>query len=183
MLAIHTAPDAFTPAECDRIVALAVAAPASDARLVGQVRDHNLRRADLVWVDELTETGWIMDRLIDVVRVANRTVYGFDLTEFAESPQIARYAAEREGHFDWHSDIGEGVLAIRRKLTLVVQLSDPGTYLGGALELRPGVQTVTARIDRGAATLFPSYLLHRVAPVTDGIRHSLTVWAHGPAFR
>jgi PKHD-type hydroxylase len=183
MLAIHTTPEAFSAADCDRIIALAEAAPASDARLVGQVRDHNLRRADLVWIDDVPETGWIMDRLIDVVRDANRVVYGFDLTEFAESPQIARYAAERAGHFDWHSDIGDGQLAARRKLTLVVQLTSPEDYVGGVLELRPGVQIVTAGTGRGTATLFPSYMLHRVTPVTGGIRHSLTVWAHGPAFR
>ena len=45
------------------------------------------------------------------------------------------------------------------------------------------ILTVTAGIARGTATLFPSYMLHRVTPVTEGIRHSLTVWAHGPAFR
>jgi len=36
---------------------------------------------------------------------------------------------------------------------------------------------------RGTATLFPSYLLHRVTPVTQGERFSLTIWAHGPQFR
>ena len=36
---------------------------------------------------------------------------------------------------------------------------------------------------RGSATLFPSYLLHRVTPVEAGERHSMTIWAHGPAFR
>lgn len=46
---------------------------------------------------------------------------GFDLTDFLESPQVARYGAEGEGHFDWHSDIGAGQVAAKRKLTIVVQ--------------------------------------------------------------
>ena len=183
MIAVHTVPDAFSPVECDRLVRMAAEAPSQDARLVGRARDHNLRRADLVWVDDLPDTGWVMDRLIDVVRVANRALFDFDLTEFAESPQIARYGAEREGHFDWHADIGDGKLAARRKVTLVVQLSEPGDYRGGALEVMPSGHAIEADRSRGAATLFPAFALHRVTPVTEGARLSLTVWAHGPAFR
>ena len=115
--------------------------------------------------------------------MANRDVYGFDLTEFAESPQVARYGAEREGHFSWHADIGDGRLAARRKLTMVVQLSDSADYAGGALEIMPSAQAVSAARERGSATLFPSFLLHRVTPVTEGERYSLTTWAHGPRFR
>ena len=96
---------------------------------------------------------------------------------------MARYGAEREGHFAWHADIGDGPLAARRKLTMVVQLSDGAGYEGGALEVMPSAQEVVASRGRGSATLFPSFLLHRVTPVTGGERHSLTTWAHGPAFR
>jgi PKHD-type hydroxylase len=42
---------------------------------------------------------------------------------------------------------------------------------------------LTANKSRGTVTMFPSYLLHRVTPVTSGERYSLTIWAHGPAFR
>jgi len=180
---IHTVTAAFTLAECAAIVAAASGHSAQDARLVGQMRDHNLRRADLVWLDDVPGTGWVMDRIIDVVRSANRDAFGFDLTEFAESPQVARYGAEREGHFDWHADIGDAMLARKRKLTFVVQLSPADAYDGGALEVMPSANVATAKRTQGSATLFGSYLLHRVTPVTRGARHSLTVWAHGPAFR
>ncbi|SEP78432.1 2OG-Fe(II) oxygenase [Thalassovita taeanensis] len=183
MIAVHSIPDAFSVEECARIVAVANGTPAREARLLRQARDHNLRRAELVWLDEVPETGWVMDRIIDLVRVANRATFGFDLSEFAESPQVARYGAEREGHFDWHSDVGEGLLAGKRKLTMVVQLTQPEAYEGGGLEVQPSAHITTADRTLGCATLFPSYLLHRVTPVTDGVRHSLTIWAHGPAFR
>lgn len=183
MIAVHGVRDAFSGAECARILDVVAEAPARDAGLVRQARDHNLRRADLVWLDEVPGTGWVMDRIIDIVRVANRAVFDFDITEFAESPQVARYGAEREGHFDWHADIGEGRLAERRKLTIVVQLSEPDVYAGGALELMPGAGIVTADRACGSATLFPSFVLHRVTPVTAGARHSLTVWCHGAPFR
>jgi PKHD-type hydroxylase len=183
MIQIHTVAAAFTTEDCARIAAMADAAPAQDAGLTRNATDHNLRRADLVWLDEVAEADWVMDRIIALVREANRQVYGYDLTDFAESAQVARYGADRQGHFDWHSDIGDGRLASKRKLTMVVQLSEPSSYTGGKLELMPGAGTVIADMSQGSATLFPSFVLHRVTPVTEGERKSLTIWCHGPAFR
>ena len=182
-----TLPDALTPAECDGLVALAAASQMSDAGLV-RANSHDIRRADLAWLDDLPEAGWVMDRMVRLVADANRggakgAGFGFDLDDFAESAQVARYGADRQGHFDWHSDIGAGPLAARRKLTVVVQLSDPAGYQGGGLELRPDSNIVQASSARGTATAFPSFVLHRVTPVTIGVRWSLTLWAHGPAFR
>ena len=183
MLPFLLLPQALTSEDCDRLIALAEAAPLRDAGLVRATTAHRIRRADLAWLDDLPEAGWAMDRMIGVVGAANRDGFGFDLTEFAESAQMARYTAEREGHFDWHTDIGAGALAARRKLTVVVQLSDPAGYEGGGLELRPDSNVVQAPRLRGTAILFPSFVLHRVTPVTTGLRWSLTLWAHGPAFR
>lgn len=183
MITIHTVPQAFTPAQCDMLIGYTKSADAADAKLVNRSANHNIRRSELVWVDEIAEAEWVVTRLIDVVRQANRDVYNFDLTDFSESAQIARYGAERQGHFDWHSDIGEGQFARKRKLTVVVQLSDPAQYTGGTLEVMASNATTLGQKERGTAIVFPSYLLHRVTPVETGERFSLTVWAHGPAFR
>lgn len=183
MIAVHTDPIAFSAAECVEILGLVATMPVQDAGLVRQQRDHNLRRADLVWLDDVPGAEWVMGRIIEVVRRANSDVFMFDINAFEESPQVARYDAAREAHFDWHSDIGSGRLAARRKLTMVVQLSDPSTYRGGELQLMPGAGIISAPAEQGTATVFPGFVLHRVTPVTSGVRHSLTVWAHGPAFR
>ena len=183
MLQVHGVEAAFSAEECDAILVLARESETSDARLVGRASDHNLRRAELVWLDEVEGSDWIMTRIIDLMRVANREIYGFDLSDFAESPQVARYGAEREGHFAWHADIGDGPLAARRKLTLVTQLSEPGAYQGGTLEVWMNSNLATAPLEPGTAVLFPSFALHRVTPVTEGERFSFTVWAHGAPFR
>lgn len=177
-----TLTEALSPATCEALVALAATAPARDARLAGGTTAHDLRRADLVWLDDLSDTGPVMDALTATVADANRS-FGFAIDDLAESAQVARYDAARQGHFDWHSDIGRTGLAARRKLTMVVQLSDPDSYAGGALELWPDAGRHEAPRLRGSATLFPSFVLHRVSPVTQGTRWSLTLWAHGPAFR
>ena len=179
----HILPDALTADQCDTLLALVQAHQLRDAGLVGGATAHQIRRAEVAWLDDIAQAAWVMDRMMTVVAQANRESFGFDLTDFGESPQVARYGAERQGHFDWHSDIGAGQWAAKRKLTIVVQLSDPADYDGGTLQLRPGSNTADAPRARGTAIIFPSFVLHRVTPVTLGTRWSLTLWSHGPAFR
>jgi PKHD-type hydroxylase len=183
MTPFHLTPDALSTEDCTTLVALCAAQPMRDAGLVRGTTAHRIRRADLVWLDDVPQAAWVMDRMLRLVAEANRAAFGFDLTEFAESPQVARYGAERAGHFDWHSDIGAGALAARRKLTIVVQLSDPADHAGGELELWPDSHPRAVPRQQGLAVVFPSFTLHRVTPVTLGTRWSLTLWSHGPAFR
>ncbi len=183
MTALYSIAEAFSPTECVRIIAAVTAAPSKEAMLVGQTRNATFRTAHLVWLDDVDGLGWVMDRLIEIVRKSNVDHFGFDLQEFAESPQVARYDASDCGHFAWHSDIGDGLLARKRKLTLVLQLSLPTSYEGGDLEVMPSAQILSANRAQGCVSIFPSYTLHQVVPVQSGLRHSLTLWAHGPAFR
>lgn len=182
-----TLPEALSRAECDRLIGLVQASDLRDAKVVGGVEGAaeapQIRRAEVAWLDDIPGAAWVMDRMIRLVADANRASFNFDLTEFGESPQVARYGAERAGHFDWHSDIGAGAWAAKRKLTVVVQLSDPAAYEGGRLELWPDSSISAAPRACGQAAIFPSHVLHRVTPVTRGTRWSLTLWAHGPAFR
>lgn len=183
MMAVHSVPDAFTAGECDRIVATTANMPNDEALLVGHNRDHSIRNAELVWMDDVGDMSWVMARLIEVVRSSNKDQFDFDIREFAESPQVASYEATKGGHFAWHSDIGDGLAAGKRKLTLVLQLSKPDTYDGGDLEIRPSAHILSANRAQGSVSVFPSFVLHQVTPIKRGIRRSLTVWAHGPAFR
>lgn len=176
-------PEALTPDQCDALLALVQAHQMKDAGLVRGATAHQIRRAEIAWLDDIPQASWVMERMMSLTARANRETFGFDLTDFGESPQVARYGAEREGHFDWHSDIGAGTWAAKRKLTIVVQLSDPADYTGGTLELRPDSNVAEAPRTRGTAIVFPSFVLHRVTPVTTGTRWSLTLWSHGPSFR
>ena len=183
MIGVHRIDAGFSADDCAALGAVAAITPARPGRLVGSPGPNAVRRAGLIWLTDLPGTDWVMDRLMVLVAQANRDTFGFDLTDFSESAQIARYDAADQGHFDWHSDIGDGPMARRRKLTLVAQLSPPEAYVGGALDIRPSGAILTADRRLGAVTVLPSYMLHRVTPVTTGSRLSLTVWAHGPGFR
>lgn len=172
----------FSAVECDQIIRFARAQDFAEAGLVRGQQNESIRVARIAWLDEEGEAGWVFRRVVDTVLAANRAHFGFALTEFAERAQVACYEAEEGSHFDWHSDIGAGTFAAKRKLTLVAQLSDPADYAGGALELNANGHVDAVGLARGSATLFPSFVLHRVSPVTRGRRYSLTTWVHGPAF-
>ena len=66
--------------------------------------------------------------------------------------------------------------------SFVVQLTDPSEYQGGRLELMFGLGD-DAATEKGWMTVFPSYRPHHVTPVTEGVRHAIVGWVHGPSFR
>ena len=177
----HALPALFSAEECARIIDLAQETSLREARLVG-FRPSEIRRARIAWLEE-EEAEWVPPRLARAFAEANRAAFDFEIQAFEEQMQVALYEEEKLGGFDWHSDIGDGPLARRRKLTVVVQLSEPGDYEGGALEINGDGAIRQADRARGSAIAFPAFALHRVAPVTAGRRWSLTLWAHGPSFR
>lgn len=176
-------PDLFSADDCARIVAMAGAAEMEEARLVGGRAVAEKRRARLSWLDDEGEAAWVMTRMMRAIADANRAAYGFDIEAFEERAQVALYEDSVGGGFDWHSDVGDGPLARRRKLTVVVQLSGDADYEGGALEVNSDGTVREAPRLQGTGLAFPSFALHRVAPVTRGRRWSLTLWAHGAPFR
>lgn len=71
-----------------------------------------------------------------------------------------------------------------RKLSVVVQLSEPDRYQGGDLQLERFVHPNPEELrSRGAMIVFPSILFHRVTPITKGERSSLVGWMEGPHWR
>jgi PKHD-type hydroxylase len=173
----------FSSVECERIVAIAHSGIFRDAALIGSMQSEAVRLAQTSWLDEEGTADWIFNRLLEAFAMSNREHFDFKLDEFAERMQVAWYGAKSGEFFDWHSDIGKSPLAARRKLTMVVQLSKPGSYQGGQLETNADGHIRAASQCIGSALVIPSFMLHRVRPVTYGSRYSLTLWSHGPAFQ
>ena len=57
-------------------------------------------------------------------------------------------------------------------------------FEGGEFQLNTGNQNTPAILParKGRSLLFPSFMCHRVTPVTKGKRRSLVVWCLGPKF-
>jgi PKHD-type hydroxylase len=121
---------------------------------------------------------WIARRLLEAARGANAS-FRFEVGERVEPLMHVAYPVG--GHFDWHTDLGDGAEA-SRKLSLSVQLTSPSAYQGGALHILSHEEALE-RGEQGCLTIFPAHLAHRVTPVTRGEREALVSWLHGPSFR
>jgi len=139
----------------------------------------NKRRSKVFWLPKTDEFVEIYKTFQELISKCNNDFYQFRLTEMVEQIQYTVYNSSDRGYYDWHIDMGPG--KARRKLSLVCQLSDPSEYEGGELQINTGNIIVTEK-EKGTVIMFPSYLLHRVTPVTKGTRRSLVLWIEGPAF-
>ena len=150
---------------------------------IGGIVAPDVRRSELNWLACSNETQWVFERLAHVVSSLNSQFFFFDLTGFGEAIQLTHYDEKYQGMYGWHVDFGNSTTAPSRKLSLVMQLSDPVDYEGGVLELQPhGKDVIKMRKQRGLIVCFPSWTLHQVTPVTQGNRQSLVSWITGPAF-
>jgi len=143
--------------------------------------DH-IRRSEVFWLEEEPATRPIFQLLAQFVQKANEQVFRLDLVGFGEPLQIATYRGAEGGFYGWHVDIGAGRLA-QRKLSIVIPLTDPADYEGGELQLFHDHEPTTVAMPLGRIVAFPSYVLHRVTPVTKGVRRTLAVWVSGPPYR
>ena len=171
-------PRLFSVEECRRIMAYG---SDLDFRPGTMVRPSlSARRCASAWMRCNDATAWIYERVVKAVDEANHN-YAFDLLGMMDPFQFLRYDAKSADEIGWHMDCGEGPNTTR-KLSLTVQLSDPGDYGGGDLEFLALPSSSFTR-HQGAAILFPALLAHRVTPVTSGIRYSLVAFFNGPPFR
>lgn len=148
------------------------------------IDNPNIRRSGLNWMPNTSETSWVFEILAHVVSSLNAQFFRFNLIGFGEHIQLTHYDESEQGMYGWHVDMGPHTNAPCRKLSIVMQLSDPVDYEGGVLEIQPhGKDIIKMRKQRGLIVAFPSWTLHQVTPVTQGNRQSLVAWISGPPFK
>ena len=147
----------------------------------------------------------LKETLDNWVRVANyQAGWRYKITD-QEMFQFTKY--DKDQHYDWHIDgagchhsvrnftfekpkslleISQPTLAgTVRKISISAVLNDD--YEGGefqTMQIQEGktiINTINPR--RGDVIIFPSFLSHRVKPVTKGIRYSVVAWYGGPPFK
>ena len=155
-----------------------------------KVRDSNV-----VWLKD----SWIYELLIPYIDLANKNAdWNFDW-DFLEECQFTKYAKNQ--HYNWHQDSllepynepndpkQHGKI---RKLSVTLNLSDPKDYTGGELEFdfNDGGPIAKSKryickdiLPKGSIVVFPSFVWHRVKPVTSGERNSLVIWNLGYPFK
>jgi PKHD-type hydroxylase len=181
----------FSKPTCERIVSLAKLLPEEEAKIGGGKdlgrTDNQIRRSKLRWlIGSMPDFKDLYLDVVDMFHAANRNCFGVDLWHLHEM-QFTEYNSENEGCYDWHIDtMFQDPKPSQRKLSMVIQLSDPADYEGGQLELQPWFMeppSADKLKGQGSVIIFPSLLHHRVTPVTKGTRYSLVAWMEGPAWR
>lgn len=176
LLGVVHAGGVFSANDCARVVAIAERVGQRTGLVERNESKSGIRNSDVSFLTRGAETGWLYDRLLQVVAQLNRQYWRFDLTG-VEPLQVAAYGPDQ--HYTWHTDLAARSPGNRRKLSISIQLSDAGDYDGGTFESFASSSPLAAPRDKGAIIAFPSYVLHRVTPVTRGVRRSLVGWFVG----
>jgi PKHD-type hydroxylase len=160
----------------------AASVPFQEATIFADAKKNSkIRRSNIKW---LTHNNVIRGVLWSYIQEANRNAFGFDVTNVGDI-QYTEYDESEKGHYDWHHDIHWSQdKAYDRKLSITIQLSDTSDYEGGNFEFcEVPNPDLDASKKLGTVLVFPSYLQHKVAPVTKGKRISLVGWFEGPRWK
>lgn len=171
----------FLPHEIENILNFWEEDKIIKATLSGEDKyNDTLRKSGVMFIDHVPENNWIYDKLANLAMHCNNERYWFDLLGFHQELQLTRYS---EGDFfDWHLDFGAGEISAR-KLSMTIQLSDEDAYEGGDLQFMINNKVENAPRKKGTIVIFPSFIMHRVTPITKGTRQSIVGWVSGPPYR
>ncbi|MCB9959008.1 MAG: Fe2+-dependent dioxygenase [Rhodospirillaceae bacterium] len=65
---------------------------------------------------------------------------------------------------------------MRSDMSMTIFLNDPKDYDGGELVMNTDIRPERYKLPPGHAVIYPTYFLHRVAPVTRGTRLAVVGW-------
>jgi PKHD-type hydroxylase len=152
----------------------------------GDTTDIELRKSGIRMHEYTPETSWFFERLNNAIYDGNSHFFRFNVVGY-DYLQYTEYKAPDE-RYGYHTDMPYGAnhsleKHLMRKLSFSLILSDPADYVGGEFEFMIESDKPWAIPQaRGDLIIFPSWLLHEVKPVTQGIRKSLVGWVLGPKF-
>ncbi len=174
--------DAFTKEELVEIRRIGDSTPKQSGTTVSDDSEHvsEYRKSEIAWLGDDNETRWLYEKMASLCKTANQQMWNFDIWGYQDGFQYTVYYGDG-GHYDWHADLGPNIS--NRKISCVLQLSDPEEYDGGDLQINPGGNILTVPKQLGLVCFFPSFLLHRVTPLNSGVRKSLVNWFCGANFR
>jgi PKHD-type hydroxylase len=187
--------NAIPPHECGRIIkhGLSYKDQEGVTGIKGEVSNNKkLRDSSICFIDD----PWIYRLIMPYVQVANKNAGWNFQWDHTESIQFTKYKLNQ--HYSWHTDshtepyddpgkINHGKL---RKLSCCVALNNSTDYKGGELEIASDDKEgnkVPLKCEaikyQGSIVVFPSFMWHRVTPVTEGLRYSLVTWSIGWPFK
>ena len=172
-------PSAFSDIQINKILEIVSNQSLVDASTFSfKTPSDKIRKSKICWLSE----DWIKNLLWEYILKINSNAFKIEVENNAEV-QFTEYRFDENGHYDWHHDVNwNGQVDIDRKISLTVQLSNEDEYDGGNFEFEELETNAHFKL-KGTIIIFPSYLRHRVTPITSGVRKSLVAWFSGPQWR
>lgn len=164
---------------CDSIVEAYNDNQSEQGQIGDSSKNLDYRKSKVVGFPYGTEQNKFLNSLVyKYIVMANAECFGFNLNGLCEF-QIAEYSSG--GHYDNHFDMRLDNRSSVRKIGITVQLSESIEYQGGDFIFPDDIGTPSQDIikQRGTIIVFPSFIYHRVKPVTQGVRYSLVGWYEG----
>ena len=183
---VQTNQPIFTPLQCKMVIEAGREEPRKNAQVGAEkgkkegVIDTEIRTSHISWIPfkKMPEMYKDIER---TMLKTNNNHFGFEGMQITEMAQYTEYP--EGGFYDWHVDNYDNCQHEPpvRKISMTCLLSPENEFEGGDLELIKEGQAV--KLKQGQAAFFASFIRHRVAPVTKGIRRSLVMWFGGPPFK
>ena len=179
----------FTKAYCEHVVRIIKTRPYKEATMAsdGSNSDNSYRRSNIRWIQpDDPELNDLFNQLWYMAIKANNDWFNFHITNLPYL-QVAEYQSAVLGEYKSHHDVFymNGDPVYHRKLSCVIQLTDPTEYDGGDLVFENITQypNPLELRQQGSVIFFPSFTMHRATQVTKGDRYSIAGWFEGPKWR
>ena len=177
----------FTKEQCEWIISegLKIEPQKAGLGVDGSGTNNEYRKSDVRFITKDNQNfQWLFQELWSMALESNDQWFGFHLSKL-DFIQLAEYNSDYEGEYKKHHDVfWMNGTNYHRKLTAVIQLSDPNDYEGGDLILHTQNESPPKEIkNQGSVIFFPSFIEHQANKVTKGKRYSLAAWWDGPCWR
>lgn len=98
------------------------------------------------------------------------------LPKYIYPPVFSKYEVGMT--YGWHTDspIMGNQPPLRTDMGMTIFLSEPTSYEGGELEVQTNSGLKQFKLAKGDAICYPTTQIHRVAPVTSGVRMAAVTW-------
>jgi PKHD-type hydroxylase len=175
----------LTKEGCEKVIELGNQLEPKDSLIEPVITDKDIisqtRKNKSCMLPINDDTRWIFETCSKIIIDMNKQFFEYDL-DYIGGLQFTVYNGETQDFYNKHIDTLYESAGIR-KLSFSIQLSEPDSYEGGELQLHYSSSPDIAKKDQGSMTIFPSFSLHEVTPVTKGTRYSLVGWVVGPKLK
>jgi PKHD-type hydroxylase len=167
----------FSKDECDQIASTCIEELWLPSTVIGAKEFHQSKRQKL----RGDTAGFPFLNIRDITKNANTNIYDFNLIGIIDQdfPQVFAYS--KNDFYKMHLELTP--MAPSRKITFIINLSDPTTYQGGDLNFLNIDTSESAINEQGACLIFPSYIPYEISPVTSGVKHIIVGHVHGALFK